>query len=74
MGAQIPFFGHSFVRRFGSFLQSDSSFTNLLPDGDFHVTCIGFGGLTLQHRRRLESVKDQLAGADLVLLDIGSND
>lgn len=72
---KVEIVGHSFVRRFGVFLQADDSNCNLgLDIRKYKVTLHGFGGLSLHQQGRLHSVDARLAGADLVVVDIGSND
>ena len=72
---RVFIFGHSFVHRFQSFLQSDVKYINLgLCQSRFSVKCYGLGELKLNQSRRLHSADNIIAGADLVILDIGSND
>ena len=72
---RVFIFGHSFVHRFQYFLQSDVKYINLgLCQSRFSVKCYGLGELKLNQSRRLHSADNVIAGADLVILAIGSND
>ena len=71
---QVVIFGHSFVTHFESFLESSPTRWNLGLDTDrFSVHLHGIRGLTLKDAR-LYSADKGLEGADLVIIDIGSND
>ncbi|XP_053388759.1 uncharacterized protein LOC128551858, partial [Mercenaria mercenaria] len=75
MADRVVLFGHSFVRRFNSFIQSNPEHLNIgLSALQFDVNCYGFGGLSLMQRSRLHCVDNKMKGTDLVILDIGSND
>lgn len=77
MPEKVIVFGHSFVRRL-------EQYTNTCTTGDiknlglctntFGIQLYGLGGLCMSQRRRLHSCDSKLHGADMVLLDIGSND
>jgi lysophospholipase L1-like esterase len=75
MATKITIFGHSYVRRLHELMFSRQDLHNLgLDSARFQISCIGIGGLKLQQRQRLHSSDHLLAGQDLVIIDIGSND
>ena len=75
MAVQVAVWGHSFVRRL-SMLQGNGVFPkNLgLDSNKIEVLLEGEGVLSLQRNACLHSKDGLLAGKDLVVIDIGSND
>lgn len=75
MPVHVIVLGHSFVSRFQRFCDERSINHLGLDPSYFNVEYVGFGGLSLRQRRRLHSYdQTKLKKADLVILDIGSND
>lgn len=70
----VILFGHSFIRRLGEFMELSNQENLGLSVDKCNVTCLGFVGLCLQQRQKLHYVDRKLQGADLVLIEIGSND
>ena len=74
MAAKVIILGHSFVSRFQCYCDRTGLDNIGLNPDKFSVRMIGLSGLSLRQRRRLRAVESQLHSADLVLVDIGSND
>lgn len=74
MALKVVLWGHSFVRRFKDFLTERVIHNAGLDTDKFDINFVGLGGLSLSQRRRLHSKDDELREADIVIIDIGSND
>ena len=73
--SDVVLFGHSFVEHLRKYVVKDASRANLgLGPEEFKVRFQGHGGLNLKQQRRLRAEEGSVQGANLLFLEMGTND
>ena len=73
--SDVVLFGHSFVEHLRKYVVKDASRANLgLDPEEFKVRFQGHGGLNPKQQRRLRAEEGSVQGANLLFLEMGTND